>query len=82
MDTYINLDNSCLTKGEKKEVKDLLYECKDVFSLRDEIETCPNIEAEIDNMDKNPFFIRPFHAKEEDKVILDNEMKRLCYLEI
>ena len=28
------------------------------------------------------FFIRPFHAKEEDKAILDKEMKRLCYLEI
>ena len=33
-------------------------------------------------MDKSPFFIRPFHAKEEDKNILDKEMKRLCYLEI
>ena len=33
-------------------------------------------------MDKNPFFIRPFGAKEEDKVILEKEMKRLCYLGI
>ena len=32
--------------------------------------------------DKNPFFIRPFHAREEDKAILDKEMKRLCYLGI
>ena len=32
--------------------------------------------------DKSPFFIRPFHAKEEDKNILDKEMKRLCYLGI
>ena len=46
------------------------------FSLRDEIDTCPNIEVEIDIMDKNPFFIRPFHAKEEDKNTLDKEMKR------
>ena len=28
------------------------------------------------------FLIRPFHAKEEDKTILDKEMKRLCYLGI
>ena len=25
LDTYINLDNSCLTKAEKREVRDLLY---------------------------------------------------------
>ena len=36
----------------------------------------------MDIMDKIPFFIRPPHAKEEDKVILDKEMKRLCYLGI
>ena len=43
---------------------------------------CPNIKVEIDIMDNSPFFIRPFHAKEEDKAILDKEVKRLCYLGI
>ena len=82
LDKYVNLDNSCLTKVEKKEVRELLYQYKDAFSLRDEIGDCPNIEVEIVVMDKSPFFIRPFHAKEEDKTILDKEMKRLCYLGI
>ena len=58
----------------------LLYEYKDTFSLRDEIGTCPNIEVEIDVMDKIAFFIRLYYAKEEDKNTLDKEMKRLCYL--
>ena len=80
MDTYINLDNSCFTKEEKKEVRELSYEYEDAFSLRDEVGTCPNIEVQVDVTDKTPFFIRPFHAKEEDKIILDKEMKRLCYL--
>ena len=53
-----------------------------MFSLRDEIGTCLNIKVEIDITDNSPFFIRPFHAKEEDKTILDKEMKRLCYLGI
>ena len=53
----------------------LLYKYKDAFSLRDEIGLCPNIKIEIDVTDKSPFFIRPFHANEEDKVILDKEMK-------
>ena len=75
LEKYINLDNSCLTKVEKTQVRDLLYKYKDAFSLRDEIGLCPNIEIEIDITDKSPFFIRPLHANEEDKMILDKEMK-------
>ena len=33
-------------------------------------------------MDNSPFSIKSFHAKEEDKAILDKEMKWLCYLGI
>ena len=75
LDKYVNLDNSCLTKTEKTQVRDLLYKYKDAFSLRDKIGLCPNIKIEIDVTDISPFFIRPFHANEEDKVILDKEMK-------
>ena len=82
LDKYITLDNSCLTRHEKKKVRRLIYKYKDVFSFRDEIGTCPNIEVEIEVTDRSPFFIRPFHAREEDKAILDKEMKRLCYLGI
>ena len=59
---------------------EMLY--REAFSLRDEIGTCPNIEVEIDVTDKSPFFIRPYHVKEEDKTFIDKEMKRLCYLGI
>ena len=53
-----------------------------MFSLRDEIGTCPNIEVNIEVMDNSPFFIRPYHVKEEDRAVLDKEMRRLCYLGI
>ena len=62
-------------KKEKKVVMEMLYKYKEVFSLRDEIGTCPNIEGEIDIMDKSPFFIRPNHVKEEDKALINKEMK-------
>ena len=52
---YVNLDNSALTRREKREVRELLYECKETFSLRDEIGTCPNFEGEIDVTDKDSF---------------------------
>ena len=49
----------------------MLYKYKKAFSLRDEIGTCPNTEVEIDITDKSPFFIRPYHVKEEDKNFID-----------
>ena len=55
LDKYMNLDNFCLTKTEKTQVRDILYKYKDAFSLRDEIGLCPNIEIEIDVTDKSPF---------------------------
>ena len=82
LEKYIDLENSCLTKWEKKQVRNLIYEDKDAFSLRDEIGTCPNIEVEIDITEKAHSSIRPFHTREEDKTLLDKEMKRLCYLGI
>ena len=75
LDKYIDLDNSCLSKEEKKEVMDLFYRYKEAFSLRDEIGICPNIEVEFDVTDKSPFFIRLYHVGEEDKVFIDKVMK-------
>ena len=71
-----------LNKTGKAKEGNLIYEYKDTFSLRDEIGTCPNIKVEIDITESSPFFIRPSHAREEDKAIFDKEMKRLCYLGI
>ena len=57
----------------------MLYKYKEEFSLKDETGICPNTEVEIDIMDKSPFFIRPYHVKEEDKTFIDKEMKHFCY---
>ena len=77
LDKYIDLENSCLTGEEKKEVMEMLYKYRGAFILRDKIGTCPNIEVEIEVTDKSPFFIRPYHVREEDKAFIDKEMK--CY---
>ena len=60
----------------------MLYKYREAFSLRDEIGACPNVEVEIDVTDKSPFFIRPYHVREEDKAYIDKEMKWLCYMGI
>ena len=78
LEKYINLDNTCLTEKEKEEIIDRLYKYKEAFSLRDEISTCSNTEMGIDVTAKSPFFIRPFHIREDNKRVIDKEMKCLC----
>ena len=82
LEKYTDLKNSCLDKEEKVKVMDMLFKYEEAFSIRDEIGTCPNIEVDIDITDKSPFLIRPYHVREEDKAIIDKEMKGLCYLGI
>ena len=68
LDKYIDLDKSCLIDSEKMQVRDMIYEYKDAFSLRDEIGTCPNIEIDIDVTDKMHYSLfRPYHVREEDR---------------
>ena len=71
LDKYIDIQKSCLMEKEKKGVMEMLYKYKEAFSLRDEIGTCPNIEVEIDVTDKSPFLIRAYHAKGEDKALIE-----------
>ena len=74
------METSCLTQKEKEKFMDILYRHKETFSLRDAIGMCSNIEVKIDVVDKTPFFIRSYHVKQEDKQILDKEMKRIYHL--
>ena len=67
LDKYVDLDKSCLTDKVKKQVMDLLYKYKDAFSLRDEIDTYPNIEVEIDVTDKSPFSLDHITSRKKTK---------------
>ena len=75
LDKYIYLESSFMTKAERKGVMEMLCKFKEAFCLRIKIGTYPNIEVEIDIMEKSSFFIRPYHVKEEDKMLIDKEMK-------
>ena len=73
---YINLDDSRLTELEKKRFRKILLKYREAFSLRDEIGLCPNMEIKLRMKDKTPFFIRPFPITEDEKVIVDKEMRK------
>ena len=82
LDKYIDLRNSCLHEIEGKQVMEMLYEYKDVFSLRDEIRMCQNIEVNAEVTDNSPFFIRPYHVKRKIELVLDKEMRRMLFRNI
>ena len=67
LDKYVDLETSCLSDSEKKQVMDMLYKYKDAFSLRNEIGTFLNIDVEIDVTEKHHSLLD--HVKEEDKYI-------------
>ena len=52
------------------------------FSLRDEIGLAPNMQVELEVLDKKPFFICPFLVKEDMKPKIDKEMQKLEILNI
>ena len=47
----------------------------DSTCLSEEEKKCPNIQVGIDVIDKLPFFIRPYHVREEDKKVIGKEMR-------
>ena len=48
LEKYIVLRDSCLDDSERKQVREMLYDYKNVFSLRDEIGMCLSIEVNIE----------------------------------
>ena len=58
-----------LVKKEQAEVYNLLVKYTGSFSLRDEIDTCQNIEVDLQVYRQIIIFIRPFHVK--DKKMID-----------
>ena len=67
LEKHIHLDSSCLTESEKTQVRNMIFEYREAFSLRDEIGTCPNIEIDIDVTDKVPFLLDPTMSDKKTK---------------
>ena len=61
----LNLKDSILK--EKEEFLMKVEQFTDVFSLRDEIGTCPFIEVHLKLKDDTPFFVRRYPMREEQK---------------
>ena len=78
----LNLKDSVLDEKGKEEFLEKVGQFTDVFSLRDEIGTCPFIEVRLKLKDETPFFVRPYLMREEQKKVIQKEMDRLEHLGI
>ena len=63
----LNLTECSLDDKQKEEFLAKLDDFHDIFSLRDEIGTCPFIEVHLKLKDKTPFFIQPYPMRRTKK---------------
>ena len=63
----LNLEDSLLDDKGKEEFLTKTDDFHNVFSLRDEIGTCPFIEVHLKLKDETPFFVQPYPMREEQK---------------
>ena len=71
----LNLKDSLLDEKGKEEFLTNIEQFTDIFSLREEIGTCPFI-------DETPFFVRPYPMREEQEKVIQKGMDRLEHLDI
>ena len=72
-----NLTKCSLNDKQKEEFLAKLDDFHDVFSLRDEIGTCPFIRVHLKLKDETPFFVSPYPMREEQKKVIQKEMDNL-----
>ena len=78
----LDLAECSLDDKQKEEFLTKLYDFHDVFSLRDEIGTCPFIEVHLKLKDETTFFVKPYPIRDEQKKVIQKEMDRLDHLGI
>ena len=76
----LNLTECSLDNKQKEEFLTKLDVFHNVFSLRDEIGTCPFIEVYLKLKDETP--VKPYPMTEEQKKVIQKEMNRLEHLGI
>ena len=63
----LKLNNSTLSEKQKEEFLAKLDDFHDVFSLGDEIGTCPFIKVHLKLKDETPCFVRHYPMNEEQR---------------
>ena len=78
----LNLKDSVLDNKGKEEFLTNVEPFTVIFSLRDEIGTCPFTEVHLKLEDETPFFVRLYPMREKQKKVIQKEMDRHEHLGI
>ena len=73
----IPLNGSILNEAEKERLIEMVMDNREVFSIRDEIGTCPYFEVKLQLREDKPFFVQPYNVCEDLKPVIQKEMDRL-----
>ena len=76
----LNFSDSEIPDSSKQTFLDMLLTQRQVFSIRDEIGLCPYFQVHLQVKKKPHVFVRPYRVTEDQKVVMDREMSRLCHL--
>ena len=76
LESTIELSEACIIKRQKQALYKILLKYREAFSFRDETGLCPTMEVKLELNDKTPFYIRPFPIKEEERFIVNREMRK------
>ena len=75
----LNLKDSVLDEKAKEEFLTNVEQFTDIFSLRDEIGTCPFIEVHLKLKDETPFFVRPYPMRKESHTKRNGQTRAFRY---
>ena len=78
----LDLEDSLLDKKGKEEFLTKTDDFHDVFSLRDETDTCQFIKVHLKLKDETPFFVQPYPMQEKQNKVIQKEMDTLGHLGI
>jgi hypothetical protein len=82
LDKLIDMEPAKITQEQKDDFMQTVYKHRESFSLRDEIGSCPKMEIKLVLKDYKDFQIRPYPKKEDEKGLIDDNMRKGCLLGI
>ncbi len=77
IDKDINLSKSVVSQEDKDRLKNILLTDKQALSLHGEVGNCVNFEVDFELEDKVSFYIRPYKASLDDKILIDKSLDKL-----
>ena len=82
VESTMDLSEACITEKQNQALYKILLKYREAFSLRDEIGLCTDMKVKLELKDKTPIYIRHFPITEEEKIIVDREIRKGCLLGI